>query len=162
MRSHESIIWIDTSIHFISNQIGPHLSTLTDVGFLTQFIQLNFNCYTNPLMFKWFDEKMELFDDFWTIEANILMFQRTFLTKLIVKVWVTCALDKDCIAPNGSRRLPCCGCHRYDQAAITLISSFFYAQPREKRAYLPAFSFTQQESYFFRINRKSVRNYFKI
>lgn len=160
MKSHQSVIYIDSSIRFSSDEIKSQLATLTDVGMLTQFIGLNFNCYTDRSMFNWFGESSDMYQDFWTIEANIIFFHRNFLTQLLMKAWVTCALDKTCIAPEGSRVNPCCGCHRYDQAALTLISSFFYGHPRDKFSFLPAYSFTTHESYFFSVNRYEGREYF--
>ena len=65
-------------------------------------IFLDLNCYTNPKMFEWFGEKSESYKLFYTIEANILLFHQNFLTSLLMKSWVTCALDRNCIAPPGS------------------------------------------------------------
>jgi hypothetical protein len=49
--------------------------------------------------FLWFGDSWKTYENFLTIEANILMFHRTFLTNLIMKAWVTCALDESCMAP---------------------------------------------------------------
>lgn len=137
------------------------MSSLKDVGFLTQFIGLKLNCYTNPLMFNWFGESAQNFEEFFTIEANILMFSGShFLSKLLMKAWVTCALEKDCIAPPGSSLSVCCGCHRYDQDAITIVSSFFYAHPKDRVNRLPTYSFTTAESYFFDVRRHEGKEYF--
>lgn len=151
---------MDSSIRISTDEIGSQLSTLRETGLLTQFIALKLNCYTNPLMFKWFDEKEKSFNDFFTIEANILLFERTFLSSLLMKAWVTCALERDCIAPPGSNIGGCCGCHRFDQDAITIVSSFFYGHPRDANSKLPAYSFTAPESYFFSVRRYEGKAYF--
>ncbi len=111
-------------------------------------------------MFDWFQEKPESFKEFYTIEANILMFHQNFLTKLLMKAWVTCALEENCIAPVGSSTGGCCGCHRFDQDALTIISSFFFGHPKQSKKFLPAYSFKTQESYFFDIRRYEAMNYF--
>lgn len=111
-------------------------------------------------MFNWFGETSQNYEDFFTIEANILIFSRNFLTTLMMKAWVTCALDKDCIAPPGSSISGCCGCHRYDQDAITIVSSFFYGHPKDKKNRLPAYSLTTTESYFFDVRRYEGKDYF--
>ena len=156
------MLYVDSSIRFRSNQISSIERVSEDVGLLTQFIGLKLLCYTNPRMFDWFGEKNATVDyaDFFTIEANILLFHKNFLGSLLMKAWVTCALDKDCIAPIGSSTGGCCGCHRYDQDGLTIISSFFFGHPKENSKFLPAYSFTTHESYFFEIRRYEGMNYF--
>ena len=111
-------------------------------------------------MFSWFEEETKSFENFFTIEANILLFHQNFLTNLVMKAWITCALYKECIAPVGSSISGCCGCHRYDQDAITIVSSYFYGHPLDSKNYLPAYSLTTQESYFFDVKRYEGRQYF--
>jgi hypothetical protein len=159
LRTHETVIYIDSSVRFYNNELEPLVNTLRDVGLLTQYIGLKLNCYTNPKQFEWFGETAKSFQDFYTIEANILFFHRNFITMLMMKAWVTCALDVNCIAPEGSRLSGCCGCHRYDQSAITTVASFFFPLPKNDD-HLPAYSFTKNESYFFNIRRNQGRSYF--
>ena len=155
------MLYVDTSIRFKSNEIKPIVDACKDVGLLTQYIYLDLLCYTNPKMFDWFEEDKENFRQFYTIEANILMFHRSLLTSLIMKAWVTCALEESCIAPAGSSTGGCCGCHRYDQDALTIIGSYFFGHPKDSKKYLPAYSFKTQESYFFDIRRYEGMNYFQ-
>ena len=127
---------------------------------LTHVIPLKLNCFTNPLMYKWFDETNETYKEFWTIEANILLFERSFLSMLLMKAWVTCALDKSCIDPPGSKLWPCCGCHRYDQDAITIVNSFFYTVPKQLDTMLPAFDLSLSERSFYLVKRYQKKSYF--
>lgn len=127
---------------------------------LAHFFPLKLNCYTNPLMYEWFGETNETYNKFYTIETNVLLFKRNFLSALLMKAWVTCALDEDCIAPPGSKLWPCCGCHRYDQNALTVVSSFFYGYPKEVDTKFPAFAFTLPETFFFYIKRLEAISYF--
>ena len=127
------MLYVDSSIRFKSGEVRPIVNACKNVGLLTQYIgnsaiksnrkfhvaqilkqvscqkktkkALKLNCYTNPKMFDWFNETADSYEDFFTIEANILMFHRSFLTSLIMKAWVTCALDVDCIAPVGSKTM---------------------------------------------------------
>ena len=64
-------------------------------------------------MFDWFQLDIEPYEDMFTIDANFLMFKRSFVTSLVMKAWVICALDPSCISPPGSRLYRCCGCHRF-------------------------------------------------
>ncbi|CAF0887758.1 unnamed protein product [Brachionus calyciflorus] len=158
---YETVLYVDSSIRFQSSEISSIIDSVRQVGMLTQYIELKLNCYTNPKMFEWFEDTPSTYDDFFTIEANILLFHRNFLTSLIMKAWVTCALEESCISPIGSRIDSCCGCHRYDQDALTIINSYFYGHPKDSRMHLPPYSFTREESFFFKIRRYEGMDYFK-
>lgn len=86
--------------------------------------------YTNPLMFEYLDEPRCTFYESGLIEVNAMVFYRTNLTwNGIMKPWLKCALNKDCISPKGSRYAGCfhgrapktTGCHRYDQSALSIV-----------------------------------------
>ncbi len=154
LKEYETVMYVDTSIRFKSSEVAPVIDTLREIGFLTQYIYLRLVQYTNPLMFEWFEETVDVYKQFWTIEANILFFHNNFLTQLLMKAWVTCALEDECIAPSGMQ------IHRFDQDAITIISSYFFGMPIESNKYLPAYSFTKEESYFFDIRRYEAMSYF--
>lgn len=68
----------------------------------------------------------------------------TFLSRLILKSWVTCALDSNCIAPMNSqttcRRLHgTFQTHRFDQSAmVTLLSFYFFPSVRQADKTHPA------------------------
>ena len=160
MQTYEAVIYIDTSVRILSNELKPIMEAAHDVGMLTQFIGLSLVFYTNPKMFEWFGETTNTYANFNTIEANILIFTRKTLTSLIMKAWVTCALDKSCIAPVNSTTEDCCGCHRFDQDGLTIINSFFFGHPRDSQSYLPAYSLTSFESFFFEILRYQGSKYF--
>jgi hypothetical protein len=159
LKKHSTLIYIDTSIRFHNNQLQPMFLTLNELGLMSQYIQLKLNCYTNPKLFKWFGDTDKTYEDFYTMEAGLLFLRDSFLTRIILKTWVTCALDVNCISPAGSRVGGCCGCHRYDQSALTTVASFFFAHPKTYE-HLPAYSFTKEESYFFEIRRYEGRSYF--
>ena len=155
-------MYIDSSIRILTDKIGSHLTTLKNTWMLSRIITLKLNCYTNPLMYKWFGENTSTYEEFYTMEAGVLLFQRSLLTTLLMKAWLTCALDKSCIDPPGSKHSPCCGCHRYDQDALTVVSSFFYAYPKDLNLKSPAFAFTTPESRFFDIERYKEKSYFTL
>ena len=95
--------------------------------------------YLSPKMFDWFRLDIEPYEDMFTIDANFLMFKRGFVTSLIMKAWVICALDSSCISPPGSRLYRCCGCHRFRFKIIVLKKlnlkklNFFFTQIRPGR-----------------------------
>ena len=124
-------------------------------------------------MFNWFGATRDEFIDMYTLEANFLLFHRTFTTSLIMKSWLTCAFDPNCIAPKGSHiygttfknlfGLKCdrCGCHRFDQDALTIVNTFFFGHPIDYDNYQPAYGFTRNEKFFFQINRRNIPKYIR-
>ena len=64
-------------------------------------------------------------------EANFLAVTDTFLTRLIMKAWLTCALDKDCLIADDTPTLcnrHSTGAHRFDQSAMVIILTHFFFQ----------------------------------
>ena len=80
LKDHDTVLYVDSSIRFLNNQIEPIIDACRNVSMLTQFIGLKLTCYTNPKMFDWFHENVKSFENSFTIEANILMFHKSFLT----------------------------------------------------------------------------------
>ena len=158
LKEYELVLYLDSSIRIKNGNLDPILETVSVTGLLSQFIGLKLSCYTNPKMFEWFHETDTVYNNLDTIEANFLIMKRNFINSLIMKAWITCALDENCIAPEGSRISPCCGCHRFDQDALTIISTYFFGHPSQN--YLPAYSFTKNESYFFDVRRHEGLPYF--
>jgi hypothetical protein len=105
-------MYIDSSIRLRSNRIDSIVEAVKTTGFLAQYIAIDFVCYTNPRMFEWFGETARMYNHLLAIEANFIVMYRNFINSLLMKAWVHCALDKNCIAPPGSRLYRCCGCHR--------------------------------------------------
>jgi hypothetical protein len=78
------------------------------------------------------------------LEANCMLLYRTrFVIKNVIRWWVYCALEEQCIAPDKNRfcdprqlnSTTHIGCHRYDQTAVNLIlANVFNHTVREYRA----------------------------
>jgi hypothetical protein len=128
MKYYKQIMYIDASIRFKSSDANDLIEKSSKTGVVASFLGFRLPCFTHPDTFKWFGETSESYDQFGTIEGNFIFLNRNFLTILILKAWVTCALDESCIAPKGSRLKGCCGCHRFDQVVLTIINSFFFKQ----------------------------------
>jgi hypothetical protein len=162
-------MYIDSSIRFNTNQIHSIIATSRDTGLLTRYIPLYLTCFTHPLMFEWFGETWETFRNMFTTEANFIFINNNFLTAMIMKAWVYCALDKSCIAPLDSHIygnmlnwvLGCklkCGCHRFDQDSLTIVLSYFYSFPRDFNR-KPAFALSDVELDVFNVNRRTPFEY---
>lgn len=88
-------------------------------------------CFTRSNAFTWFNHSYTQFDDIYMAEANFLAVTDTFLSRLIIKAWLTCALDEKCLVAHGSQALcskHSAGVHRYDQSAMVIILSYFFFQ----------------------------------
>ncbi len=87
---------MDTSIRFKSNKIGKIISTVQDTGILARYLGLYIECFTHKGMFEWFGIDPNSFPQVYTLEANFIMLSNNFVTNLIMKAWITCALEKNC------------------------------------------------------------------
>jgi hypothetical protein len=131
---------------------------------------LELPCYTDSRMFHWFQESDASLSDVSTAEANLIFLHQNFLNALVMKTWVSCAMDESCIAPKGAHiyggfinylyGCGVCGCHRFDQDALSISLSFFFGFPASHMRQ-PAFALTDQESFFYKINRRNVVEYIK-
>ena len=128
-------MYIDTSIRFNSNEIASLFEKSKEVGILSRYIQeTQLPCFTDKKMFEWFGETSKTFTEYKSAEANFIIIRNNFLTSLIMKAWITCALDESCISPkfahiygsplNWIFGCGICGCHRFDQDALTIVNSF--------------------------------------
>ncbi|MFM7856417.1 MAG: hypothetical protein ACKO96_31975, partial [Flammeovirgaceae bacterium] len=84
LKEHDTVLYVDSSIRFKTGEIEPLVNACREVGLLTQFIGFNLICYTTMNQFIWFGEEWKTYEEVFTIEANILMFHRNFLTSLIM------------------------------------------------------------------------------
>ena len=153
LSKHDSVIWTDSSGHITSPNFRESLDLTKETGLRIRFLQLNFTCLTDKRTLAWFGNPHD-FDKLGTVEANFILFRQSLITRLIMKAWLTCALDASCIAPPGSHRSkkqPCqktCLCHRFDQAALGAILTFFYGHPEDRVNHLPAYAIRNSEDWF--------------
>lgn len=91
------------------------------------------SCFTLSGTFTWFNETHSVFDDVYIAEAGFVAVTDNFLSRLVLKTWVSCALDVECISPTSSQTQ--CGrmgaassTHRFDQSAMVAVLSFFFFQ----------------------------------
>lgn len=169
LNEYKTILYIDTSIKLKSSMIESILQTVREIGMMSRYLHdLLLPCYTDPRMFAWFGETEQAFERVHSAEANFIILHRNFLTEMVMKTWVSCALDEHCIAPKGSHiygslsnkiyGCSACGCHRFDQDALTISLSYFYGFPTNTLL-RPAFALTNTESFFYKLDRRDVGTY---
>jgi hypothetical protein len=102
LNTEDLVLYIDSSIRFNNAKLQPSLSTALFSGIASQTLSYyNLTCYTDSKMFEWFKETPEDYSFVPSLEANIIIFKRSVVTSLVMKSWVTCALDSSCMAPPG-------------------------------------------------------------
>ncbi|CAF2053808.1 unnamed protein product [Rotaria magnacalcarata] len=132
LRRYGTIIYGDSSIRFKSNSFNPVLIDNYIRGFAVRELPNHYlSCFTRTGTFGWFNQSYSQFDEIYMSEANFLVVTDTFLTRLIMKAWLTCALEPECIMALGSKS-NCRGSsttyHRYDQSAMVIILTHFFFQ----------------------------------
>ncbi|CAF1970578.1 unnamed protein product [Rotaria magnacalcarata] len=132
LRRYGTIIYGDASARFNSNSFNPVLIDNYIRGFAVRELPNHYlSCFTRTGTFGWFNQSYSQFDEIYMSEANFLVVTDTFLTRLIMKAWLTCALEPECIMALGSKS-NCRGSsttyHRYDQSAMVIILTHFFFQ----------------------------------
>ncbi|CAF4499164.1 unnamed protein product [Rotaria socialis] len=130
LRRYGTIIYGDSSIRFKSNSFSPILIDNYIRGFAVRELpSRSLPCYTRTGTFDWFNQSYSQYGDIAMAETDLLVVTDTFLTRLIMKAWLTCALESECIMALGSQskcRGSSSGRHRYDQGAMVIILTHFF------------------------------------
>ncbi|CAF3246450.1 unnamed protein product [Rotaria socialis] len=139
VRRFGTIIYGDTSVRYLTSDFNRIIIDNLIRGFACRELPDHYlSCYTLGGTFSWFNETNSAFDDIYIAEAGFVAVTDNFLSRLVLKTWVTCALDGNCIAPSNSRtqckRLVGAGSgiHRYDQSAMVAVLSFYFFQSSRK------------------------------
>lgn len=111
--------------------------------------------YTSQNMFEYLRESRCCYVDSGLVDISTMVFYRTNVTwSAIMKPWLLCALNKDCISPPKARYSGCfemrapktTGCHRYDQSSLSIILERAFQFSYKSEKYLvPRISRKQEE-----------------
>lgn len=146
LRRFGSIIYGDTSIRYRTSNFDRLLIDNSIRGFSCRELPGHYlPCFTLGGTFQWFGETYSSFNDVYIAEAGFVAVTDNFLSRLVLKTWITCALDPQCIAPRNSKT-DCSrkkggpmDTHRYDQSAMVVVLSFyFFPSPRVDQKSDPA------------------------
>ncbi|CAF1133336.1 unnamed protein product [Adineta ricciae] len=134
VRRYGTIIYGDTSVRYLTSDFDRIIIDNSIRGFSCRELPGHYlSCFTLSGTFAWFNETSATFDDVYIAEAGFVAVTDNFLSRLVLKTWVACALDAECISPSNSktqcRRMggPS-GTHRYDQSAMVAVLSFYFFQ----------------------------------
>ncbi|XP_052791359.1 uncharacterized protein LOC128225544 [Mya arenaria] len=131
--------WLDSSVRFISGDLEPTLSLARAHGALynvhhDEHNVLGITRQTDARTFTFLKEDTCKFKPFAEVSATTVLFYFNSITKAVVKAWVKCALNEDCIAPKGSNLKIICDlkdsrdgrCHRFDQSVLGILFRRIY------------------------------------
>lgn len=127
--------WMDSSVRFTTSDIDSAISYAKEFSMLYTVTtsdkdELSLTKQTDKRTFEFLGEDRCKFKPFGETWATTVMFHYDAITRAVVKAWVTCALNRDCIAPPGSLKKIICHmdleydgrCHRFDQSALGIIT----------------------------------------
>ena len=145
MRRFGTIIYGDTSVRYMTSNFDRILIDNLQRGFSCRELPGHYlSCFTLSGTISWFNESSSAFDDVYIAEAGFVAVTDSFVSRLVLKTWVACALDPECISPSNSRT-QCkrtggmSGTHRFDQSAMVVVLSFYFFQsPRQNERTNPA------------------------
>jgi hypothetical protein len=123
----------DTSVRYLTSDFNRIIIDNLIRGFSCRELTGHYlSCFTLSRTFSWFNETSAVFDDVYIAEAGFVAVTDNFLSRLVLKTWVTCALDPNCIAPSDSKSeckgTAASGTHRFDQSAMVAVLSFYFFQ----------------------------------
>ncbi|CAF4122427.1 unnamed protein product [Rotaria sordida] len=127
-----TVIYADSSIRFNSNSFNPVVIDNYIRGFAVREIPDRYlSCYTHTDTFTWFNQSYTNFDNIYIADSGLIIVTDTFITRLIMKAWLTCALEPECLITFRSQ-INCSRTssnkHRYDESTIVIILSHFFFQ----------------------------------
>ena len=133
----EVILYGDSSVRMLSSDIAPAVNALLTFPFLSGSPHTKIVGLTHDGMITYLRSppRHELGMYTGTQGGVWLMWANGLMKSTVIPEWADCALHTECIAPEGGTQLYSCnlamrdkyddgryiGCHRYDQAAISMI-----------------------------------------
>lgn len=138
-RQYQLLLWLDSSARIIRpiKTCIKHLNTFPIVAGFAHLKNHNMVAFAHNSTISYFNITRESMRGMYGFEANILLIKITNISRFLLDQWVDCAMHHDCICGQGLPPYTCLslpaggivtynGCHRYDQAALSLIVAKYY------------------------------------
>ena len=133
----EVILYGDASVRMLSSDMSPAINELIKFPFLSGSPHDKIVGLTHDGMINYLHSPpRHTMGTFTGTQGGVwLMWANSLMKRTVIPEWADCALHTECIAPEGGTQLYTCnlawraqysdgryiGCHRYDQAAISMI-----------------------------------------
>lgn len=132
LEEYGSVLYVDPTTRFKSPSSLNYLLMrgLKNYFLWDPIIYTSLVAYTDRGMFEYFNESRCTFKDCSLLSSEAIAVYRTEASWAeLMKPWLVCALNKECIAPPYARYSGCIeirhprttGCHRYDMSALSII-----------------------------------------
>ena len=142
------MIWIEPPNIFVSNEIDNYLTHAKSKGILTWALNQPVSQLTHPSMFKYFNLNANKFYFVHLLDTSkFIIYNNERIHLNLMLPWVKCVLNKDCIAPLGSKFNGCdlnrkpaflySGCHRYEMSAFSIITARLFNFNQTQYTFLP-------------------------
>lgn len=126
--------WVDASVKFTMWNISRAIKHTKQNGVLffvstDSIANASMTSHTDVRTFKYLNEDICKFRQLGEVWATTVMFYYNQISRAIVQAWVSCALNRDCIAPPGTENMLTCHpgvredghCHRFDQSVLSIL-----------------------------------------
>ena len=129
LTDHSAILWMDSSIYFLTSYIAPVLHYVQATSGVILFAPTLHSTFavTHKNMFQFLPTEQQV--ALRVQQQTVAIYVRTkTVVRDVIRWYVYCALDERCIAPT--RQLICdfadfintyANCHRFDQSALNII-----------------------------------------
>lgn len=128
--------WMDTSVRVTSRRLEPVLRAAETDGIVFSVNThpkniLSLTKQTDLQTFQYLHEDPCKFRNFSEASATTIILKSNNVTDALVKAWATCALNRNCIAPEGTKWKKVCNlnvttdgrCHRFDQSIFGILTT---------------------------------------
>uniref|UniRef100_A0A6C0LSS3 Uncharacterized protein n=1 Tax=viral metagenome TaxID=1070528 RepID=A0A6C0LSS3_9ZZZZ len=125
LHEYNNVIWLDSGTEIISHMAIDFMIAKASNYYGVYSMQSSgtIQDWTHHMMITYFKENTHISDvNIYrkNCHAAMLSFTNTVRVKYIIRLWVKCALDINCIEPSGASRAN----HRQDQSAFTIIIDY--------------------------------------
>ncbi|XP_052788483.1 uncharacterized protein LOC128223231 [Mya arenaria] len=136
--------WVDSSVRFTESSADPAIRHARETGMFYTVSsspreEIPLTLQTDVRTFEFLGEDRCKFRPFGETWATTVMFYFNEASKHVVKAWTICALNKDCMAPNGTEKKIICDmnvkqdgrCHRFDQSVLGILTRRLYHEQNQ-------------------------------
>ena len=132
--------WADGSVRFTTGNLDDALeySRKNSILAFTYGPELAIAAHTDTRTMKYLGEDPCKFRYFGENEAGFLLFHYDEISRNLLNAWVACALNEQCMCPDGTEYKRMCRreikdgiCHRYDQSVFSILFRRLYHEQND-------------------------------